>query len=62
MTPIWQRRRMLAEIADAGMLLLFLLQQHGKYAGTPRPVLAIPFSRNVMFFRTFSEVTEYDYI
>ena len=36
----------------------------------PRSVLAIdcylvdilPFERNVMFFRTFSEVTEYDYI
>ena len=38
--------------------------------GAPRSVLAIdcylvhilPFERNVMFFRTFSEVTEYDYI
>ena len=38
--------------------------------GPPRSVLAIdcylvhilPFARNVMFFRTFSEVTEYDYI
>ena len=38
--------------------------------GPPRSVLAIdcylvhilPFERNVMFFRTFSEVTEYNYI
>ena len=38
--------------------------------GPPRSVLAIDsylvhilqFERNVMFFRTFSEVTEYDYI